>query len=125
MENEQTLLTPNYLANYPDLILLNSHGLKSNDFLNNPGYRVHKINYSESPSDGSAIAIKYNINYKLYDDFDNDFIAIETDTSQVFTCLLDTHSYYILICTDCLVITFQHISLVISMADILFLEKKG
>ncbi len=42
---------------------------------------MHKINYNESLSDGSAIAIKYNIKYKLYDNFDTDFLAVEIDTN--------------------------------------------
>ncbi len=78
--NKQTLL-PNYITNDPDIILLNSHGLKSNEELKIPGYRTYKINYSESLSDGSAVATRYNIKHKLYDDFDTDFLAVELDTS--------------------------------------------
>ncbi len=72
---------PNYVSNNPDLILLNSHGVKSSEELNIPGYKVYKINYSENLSDGSAIAVKYNIKHKLYDDFDTDFLAVEIETS--------------------------------------------
>ena len=78
--HKQTLIL-NYIANDPDIILLNSTGLKSNEELKIPGYRIYKINYSESLSDGSAIAIKYNIKHKLYDDFDTDFLAVELTTS--------------------------------------------
>lgn len=46
-----------------------------------PGYRVYKVNYTEEQSDGSAIAIKHNINHKLFDDFDTDFLAVEIDTN--------------------------------------------
>lgn len=78
--NKQSLI-PYYVANNPDLILINSHGLKSNESLKIPGYKVHKVNYSESQSDGSAIAIKFNIQHKLLDDFDTDFLAVEIHTS--------------------------------------------
>ncbi len=61
--------------------MLNSHGLKNNEELKSPGYKTYKVNYSENLSDGSAIVIKYNINYKLYDDFDTDFLAVEIETS--------------------------------------------
>ena len=61
--------------------MLNSHGLKHNEELKIPGYKVHKINYAQSISDGSAIAIKFDINHKLYDDFDTDFLAVEVETS--------------------------------------------
>ncbi len=78
--NKQTLII-NYITNDPDIIVLNSHGLKSSEELKIPGYRIYKINYSESLSDGSAIAIKYNIKHKLYDDSDTDFLAVELHTS--------------------------------------------
>ena len=78
--NKHSLL-PNYLKASPDLILINSHGLKSNESLKIPGYTTHKINYTESLSDGSAIAIKHNINYKLYDDYDTDVLAVEIETN--------------------------------------------
>ena len=42
---------------------------------------MYKVNYSENLSDGSAIAIKYTINHKLYDDFDTDFLAVEVETN--------------------------------------------
>ncbi len=60
--NKQSLIT-DYISNNPDIILLNSHGLKSNEELKIPGYRTYKINHSEDLSDGSAIAVKYNIKH--------------------------------------------------------------
>ena len=58
-------LIDNYLKVQPDLILMNSHGLKSTEALKIPGYKVHKLNYSENYADGLAIAIKYNITIKF------------------------------------------------------------
>ncbi len=55
--------------------------MKTNEELKIPGFRVYKVNYSGNLSDGSAIAIKYNIRHKLIDDFDTDFLAVEIDTS--------------------------------------------
>ncbi len=55
--------------------------MKTNEDLKIPGYIVHKINYTESLADGSAIAIKHQIKYKLYDSFDTDFLAVEIDTN--------------------------------------------
>ncbi len=74
-------MIPNYVSCNPDLILINSHGVKSNEKLKIPGDIVHKINYSDSLSDGSAIAAKYDIENKLYDTFDTDFLAVEIDTN--------------------------------------------
>ena len=74
-------LIDNYIKTNPDLILINSHGLKSTEQLKIPGYKTYKINYSEALADGSAIAIKYNIQHKLYDDFDLDVLAVEVQTN--------------------------------------------
>lgn len=65
----------------PHIILVNSHGLKSNESLKIPGYHVHKVNSSNDVNDGSAIAIKRNMEYKLDDSFDTDFLSVEIDTS--------------------------------------------
>ena len=62
-------------------MLLNSHGIKSTQSIKIPGYKVYKVNTTESLADGSAIGIKYNIQHKLYDDFDTDVLAIEIQTS--------------------------------------------
>ena len=61
--------------------MINSHGLKSDQFLKIPGYKTYKINTSESLADGSAIALKYNITHKLYDDFETDVLAVEIQTT--------------------------------------------
>ena len=74
-------LIPYYLQENPDIILINSHGLKSDQSLKIPGYKTYKINTSEALADGSAIAIKYNITHKLFDDFDFDVLALEIQTS--------------------------------------------
>ena len=58
-------LTDNYLKTNPDLILINSHGLKSTEPLKIPGYKTYRINYSQTLADGSAIAIKHNIQHNF------------------------------------------------------------
>ena len=73
-------LIDSYLKVQPDLILMNSHGLKSTEALRIPGYKIHKLNYSENYADGSAIAIKYNIPHKIYDDYETDVLAVEIGT---------------------------------------------
>ena len=57
-----------YLETNLELIIMNSHGLKNNESLKIPGYRVYKVNTSESLSDGSAIVIKHDIFLNLIDD---------------------------------------------------------
>ena len=78
--NKQSLLT-NYLQTKPDIILINSHGLKNTEPLKIPGYKCHKVNSTETIYDGSAIAIKHDLQHKLIDTFDTDFLAVEVNTS--------------------------------------------
>ena len=74
-----------YMEFNPDVIILNSHGLKSEETLKIKGYNIFKINSSEEINDGSAIAVKENIKYKIYDDYITDLIAIEilTETGPI------------------------------------------
>ena len=80
-KSNKNSLIDNYLKVSPDIILINSHGLKSTEHLKIPGFKTYKINYTESHADGSAIAIKYNIPHKLFDDFDTDVLAVEIPTN--------------------------------------------
>lgn len=65
----------------PDIILINSHGLKDSESLKIPGYKTYKVNSSGEINDGSAIAIKQHLHHKLFDDFLTDFIAVQIETS--------------------------------------------
>ncbi len=65
----------------PDIILINSHGLKNDSKLKIPGYCTYQINSTNSISDGSAIAVRYNVQHKLKDDFITDFLAVELQTT--------------------------------------------
>lgn len=49
----------------PDMILIDSHELKSKESLKIPGYTTYAINSTESNDDGSAIPMKYNIKHKI------------------------------------------------------------
>ena len=74
-------LTENYFNISLDLTLINSHGLKATEPLKIPGYKVYKVNYSQELSDESAIAVKYNVAHKLYDDYITDVLAVEINTN--------------------------------------------
>lgn len=74
-------LTKIYSTQGPDVILLNSNGIKDSDSLKIYGYIVHRKNQTDSPHYGTAIAIKHNISYKLLDDFISDTLAVEIDTT--------------------------------------------
>ena len=61
--NKETL-TLNYLQHNPDILLLNSHGVKTTEPLKIPGYHCIKVNHSEERNDCSAILIRYGVQYK-------------------------------------------------------------
>ena len=69
----------------PDIILINSHGVKTGENIKVYGYSSYIINSSNELSDGSAILIKQNLKHKIKDNFDTDFlqITIETDTGPI------------------------------------------
>ena len=64
----------------PDIILINSHGLKSNDNIKIRSYNSHTINTEGQLHDGSAILIKQNLKYKIHDNFDTDILQVTIDT---------------------------------------------
>ena len=66
----------------PDVILINSHCLKSDESLKIFPYTVYKRNRrEEAGADGVAIAIRRGIKYRIFDDFHDEFLAVEIDTS--------------------------------------------
>ncbi len=105
----------------PDIILINSHGLKSHEAFKIPGYKIHKINTSNSQGDGSGIAIKSDIPHKLQDDSDTDFLAVEVNTSLgpiiLATTYLPPRRPYLPF-TDYSITTSLHMLLAILMVDI-------
>lgn len=75
------LLTNTYLQNNPDIILLNSTGVKDTETIKIYGYNTHKINSDNTLHDGSAILVKNSIEYKITDDFDTDILQVTISTS--------------------------------------------
>ena len=66
----------------PDIILLNSHGVKTEEPLKIYGYTTYKINSSNERNDGSAILIKSHIKHKIEDNFITDVLQIKIDTNR-------------------------------------------
>ena len=65
--------------------------MKSTEQLKIPGYKICKLNCTECLADGSAIVVKYNIQHKLYDDFDTDVLAVEIQRSLGSIIILTTY----------------------------------
>jgi len=65
-------LTNIYRIIDPDIILINSHGMRAGESLKIYGYITHKINSNNELDDGSAILVKSYIKHKVTDDFITD-----------------------------------------------------
>ena len=61
----------------PDIILINSHGKKNSEKIKLFNYTVYQKNNQDTPHDGIAIAIKRNIQHKIHDSFQENFLEIE------------------------------------------------
>lgn len=74
-------LTNIYRQQNPDIILLNSHGVKQEESLKIVGYKTHMKNTTNTHTDGTAVLVKRSIPHKIFDDFISDLLAIEISTS--------------------------------------------
>ena len=78
-------LTNLYKEINPDVILINSHGLKSTENIKIYTYQTYLINSSDELHDGSAILIKQHLKHKIKENYDTDIllITIETNTGPI------------------------------------------
>uniref|UniRef100_A0A0P4W158 Reverse transcriptase domain-containing protein n=1 Tax=Scylla olivacea TaxID=85551 RepID=A0A0P4W158_SCYOL len=60
----------------PDIVLINSHGLKDEKRLKIPGFRTYQQNFSNEQMDGVAIAIRKTIRHRIEDDFLSETLAV-------------------------------------------------
>ena len=79
--NRRISLSNTYRIIDPDIILINSHGVNEDTSIRIPGYNTHTKNSLNNQADGTAIAIKKNIRYKLLDNFLSDLLAVEITTT--------------------------------------------
>ena len=66
----------------PDIILLNSTGTSDNNRIKFYTYNVYQKNKNSEPSAGVAIAIKQNIKHRILDEFSENMLAVELDSTQ-------------------------------------------
>ena len=79
-KNNKYALTNIYREVNP-AILINSHGLNSNDTIKIYVYNTHLINSSEERQDGSALLIRKHLKHQITDDYDIDFTQASLYTS--------------------------------------------
>lgn len=65
----------------PDIILINSHGLKDDNRIKIFNYNIHQQNKSGEANDGIAIAVRRNIKYKIIDNYTEEFMSVKIRTS--------------------------------------------
>lgn len=84
-QNRNFNLTNTYMEINPDIILINSHGLKNNENINIQGYSCFTKNIYNEINDGIAILVKKKLKFKINDDYITNFleIIIETTTGKV------------------------------------------
>lgn len=80
-ETNKNNLINNYLQENPDIIILNSHGIKNHESLHIKGYTTYIKNSTNQHHDGSAILIKPHIKHKIIDDFITDVLELRIETT--------------------------------------------
>lgn len=83
--SNKACLINTYLQNNPDIILINSHGCRKNDSIKIPGYNIYTTNTTNELHNGTAIAIKRTLEYRITDDYMSDTLSttIKTQTGDV------------------------------------------
>ncbi len=72
--NKTQTLTNIYKELNPDIILMNSHGLKPKENIKIYNYNTYLINFSEEMHSGSATLVRQNLKRKIKDNYDTDII---------------------------------------------------
>lgn len=70
-----------YRLSDPDIILINSHGCVEDYKIKLFGYKVYQKNCYNQLQDGIAIAVKSNLQHTVLDNYDENYIAIQIQTS--------------------------------------------
>lgn len=84
-DTNKLTLTNIYKEISPDVILINSHGLKNHESIKIQNYITYLINSSGEANDGSAILVKEHLKHRVKENYDTDVIltTIETTTGPI------------------------------------------
>ena len=94
VQNWQTkrhALTNVYLQENPHILLLNSHGLIDDQTLKIQNYNIHINNKDNEQHNGTAVAIRRDIKYKLLEDFYSDMLGVTIETKEGPIHLITTY----------------------------------
>ena len=79
---KKNLLSNIYLRIKPDVILLNSTSILDNEKLNIYNYNIYKKNKFKERHAGIAIGVKKDIKQKIIDNYTEDFLTIQIETTK-------------------------------------------
>ena len=79
---KKNLLSNIYLRIKPDVILLNSTSILDNEKLNIYNYNIYKKNKFKERHAGIAIGVKKDIKHKIIDNYTEDFLTIQIETTK-------------------------------------------
>ena len=80
--NRKNALTNIYLKENPDIILLNSTGIRNEDKIKIYNYNIYTKNTLNEQNAGVAIAVRKNINHKIFDNYNSDILTIQINTTR-------------------------------------------
>ena len=80
--NRKNALVNIYLKEDPDIILLNSTGIKDGDKIKIYNYNVYTKNILNEPHAGVAIAVRKNIKHRIFDNYNSDILTIQINTTR-------------------------------------------
>ena len=80
--NRKHKLYNTYVENYSDIIILNSTGVMDSEIIKMYNYNVYQRNTQGELHAGIVIAVRKRIRHKLMDDFREDVLAVELQTTK-------------------------------------------
>lgn len=65
----------------PDVLLINAHGCTGGNKIKLYGYSVYQLNAFDQLHDGVAVAVRNNLKHVILDNFDENYLAIQIETT--------------------------------------------
>ena len=85
------LLSNQYLAMAPDVILINAHGNKDDDRIKLFPYIVYQQNRAQQRHDGVAIAVRCNLRHTVNRDYDSETMSVTLETAQGYVTIATSY----------------------------------
>ena len=80
--NRRNELSNMYMKEDPEVLLLNSMGVKGDEVMKIFNYNIYQRNIANEDNAVIAIAVKRNIQHQILDDFEDDLLAVKLETKK-------------------------------------------